>query len=550
MFGQVLPVFLPRLVAAAILAFTVALPLAADAPAERTALLVSINDTYRAEGLDDGAKGGFPRVRALRRELEGHDPELLLFHAGDLFFPSLISRIFQGEQMVDGLNRLDGTANGFDPRLFITFGNHEFDKKKLADAAIVQARVSQSHFTWLAGNLRFGSGADGKPLVAGPNLVASKIVTSGGIKVGIFGLTIDTTKPDYASFTDAFAAARQLTKDLRGQGAEVVVALTHLDLADDKRLLRELGAEGPDLILGGHEHTIQREEVGGRFVCKADSDAASACLVRVTIDGAGKRTIGPPEHRSLYADKPAPDPDLERTARHWVEIHELRLCASTGRPAGCLGEVVGHTQTELDGEETQIRAYETNLGNWLADRMLEAFRAQGARIAFINSGSLRLNHDVAAHSAVSERALEELFGYPTEVRLVKITGKILKDVVAHAVEGWPGKGWWLQIAGFAFAYDPEEREAFDVTLLTPEGPRPVRDEEEILAVATDFLTSTSDNQDGYTMLKPELVIATGEDLKNLARRALRAAGEAGIAPKTEGRICVAGAVPCLAVKEE
>ncbi len=38
--------------------------------ADRTAILLAINDVYRIEGLEDGAVGGLPRVRALRKELE------------------------------------------------------------------------------------------------------------------------------------------------------------------------------------------------------------------------------------------------------------------------------------------------------------------------------------------------------------------------------------------------------------------------------------------------------------------------------------------------
>ncbi len=300
----------------------------------REALILSINDTYRVEGLDDGARGGFPRVRSLRRELEKTHPDLLVLHAGDLFFPSLLSRLYQGEQMVDGLNLLDGKANAFDPRFFVTFGNHEFDRGKLADAAIVEARVAESHFTWLAGNVSFVPGADGRPLVAGSNLVPRKIVESGGIKVGLFGLTIDTTVPAYATIGDFTAAARRLTAELRAEGAEVVVGLTHLDLDQDTSILRTLGDEGPDLILGGHEHTIQLESVGERWVCKADADAASACVVRITADVSGKVRVGEPEHRPLGGTEPPPDPALECVARHWLALHEQKFCAQGRRAPG------------------------------------------------------------------------------------------------------------------------------------------------------------------------------------------------------------------------
>src|SRR6185295_477710 len=103
-------------------------PAAAAKPNERTAVLLAINDVYRIEGVDGGTIGSISRVRSLRQRLEREHPDLLMLHAGDLLFPSLLSRTFNGEQMIDVLNDLDGDPAGFDERMFAVFGNHEFDK--------------------------------------------------------------------------------------------------------------------------------------------------------------------------------------------------------------------------------------------------------------------------------------------------------------------------------------------------------------------------------------------------------------------------------------
>ena len=137
---------------------------------ERTAVLLSINDVYRIEGVEGGKAGGLSRVRALREELEREYPDLLMLHAGDLLFPSFASRMYKGEQMVAVLNDLDGDPQADDPRMFVTFGNHEFEKLKLADAGVLAARVKESQFHWLGGNVVFKKGADGEPLVGGGEL--------------------------------------------------------------------------------------------------------------------------------------------------------------------------------------------------------------------------------------------------------------------------------------------------------------------------------------------------------------------------------------------
>src|SRR6185503_2374576 len=102
-------------------------PAATSAPGSRSAVILAINDVYRIEGVERGTVGGIARVRTLRQQLEREHPDLLVMHAGDLLFPSFLSRSFNGEQMVDVLNGLDGDETAFDPRMFVVFGNHEFE---------------------------------------------------------------------------------------------------------------------------------------------------------------------------------------------------------------------------------------------------------------------------------------------------------------------------------------------------------------------------------------------------------------------------------------
>lgn len=91
--------------------------------------ILHVNDVYRIEGLEQGARGGFARLRTVRRDLEAQGEPLLMLHGGDFLFPSVIGKYLRGRPMIDAMNRLDGDENAFDPRLFTTFGNHEFDDK-------------------------------------------------------------------------------------------------------------------------------------------------------------------------------------------------------------------------------------------------------------------------------------------------------------------------------------------------------------------------------------------------------------------------------------
>lgn len=529
-------------------------PRASPAPGhDRTAVLLAINDVYRIEGLRDGLIGGLARVRALRKELERETPDLLMLHGGDFLFPSFASRMYQGEQMISVLNNLDGDPAGFDSRMFVTPGNHEFDQRRLRDAPLLTRRIDESQFRWLAGNITFANGPDGKPLVASKNLSRTAIVESGGIRIGLFGLTIPTFGVEYIDeFAGEAATARELIGQLRAQKAEVIVALTHLNASADRRLLESLGEAGPDLVIGGHEHEPVRMQVQGRWILKADAGARSATIVRLTRKADGSLQVRS-ELRALGGDSPRPDAQVASLVDEWQGRHQREFCASVGSGPDCLLERYGHSQTDLDAEETKIRGRETSVGNWVADQMLETFRPCGAQVAFTNSGGLRINVDLPAGGAIIRRHLEELIAYKTPLYLLKVDGATLIKVAGQAVRGWPGSGTWLQIAGFAFRHDTANRSVSNLTWLGGGTRRSVAPTDEVLAVTADYLINPDiGDQDGYLMLNQSQVVkgcaANGVDLKDILIRGIKAAEPKGIAPRAEGRICqgTPGA-PCLAV---
>ena len=524
------------------------------APArDRTAVLLAINDVYRIEGLQEGTIGGLARVRALRKELEREAPDLLMLHGGDFLFPSFASRMYAGAQMISVLNDLDGDSAAFDPRMFATLGNHEFDQRRLRDSKILTDRIEESQFRWLAGNINFANGPHGKPLVASKNLSRTALVESGGIRIGLFGLTIPTLGVEYIKdFAGEQATARELIAELRARKAEVIVGLTHLNAYEDRRLMEALGEGGPDLVIGGHEHEPVKIQVRGRWILKADAGARTATIVRLTRKADGSVVVAS-ELRPLGGDSPAPDPQVKSLVDEWQSLQEREFCAAAKAGPDCLLERYGHSQTELEAEETKIRGRETSLGNWVADRMLEAFRPCGAQVAFMNSGGLRINGDLPAGGTIIRRHLEELIAYKTPLHLLKLDGATLLKAAEQSVRGWPGSGTWLQVAGFAFRHDTLNRSASGLTWIGSSKPRPVALGDEVLAVAADYLINPDiGDQDGYLMLNRGQVVegcaANGQDLKDLLIRDIKAAEPAGIAPRVEGRICQGRpGAPCLAV---
>ncbi len=504
-----------------------------------------MNDTYRIEGLPESGQGGLARLRTLRTETQAAGMPALLLHAGDLLYPSLLSSSYGGEQMIDVMNRLDGDATAFDDHLFVVFGNHEFDKKKLKDGQKLDARVEESQFTWLSSNITFANGDDGLPIVDSEHLAPRALVDLDGIKVGIFGLTTPAKVPDFVSTIDDPAeTARAEVALLRSHGAEFVIALTHLEVRNDLALLTSLeGPLGPDLIVGGHDHQSMIEQVGDRYVVKGDADAVSAVRTIVRRQGAGFAVT--PERVALGPDAYPPEPTVQASIDGWIARHQRDFCSQAKIEDGCLDATIGRTTVPLIAEELLMRRFETNTGDWLADLARGAYPDQGVQVALINSGSIRLNRNVAA-GPLTRRHLEELLPYPTGLKIVDVPGKVLRDaVLQHAIEDWTGNGWFLHVSGLGFTHDVATGTIRDVWIADGHGKRPIRDDETVRVVTTDYLVDpTLGNRDGYTMI--DVAWAKGGDatLKDLALGAVRAAGDAGISPAADGRICTTSERAC------
>jgi len=520
-------------------------------------MILAVNDVYRIEGIEGGKRGGLARLRTVRAELEGATPGgVLLLHGGDVIFPSFLSRWYKGKQMIDVMNLMDGgrREGRLDERMFVVFGNHEFDDEACGRESVLQQRVAQSDFYWLHSNIALTPCDDGHPRLVGANLLQSKIVEIGGLRVGLFGLTVDT-RHDSFRFMDALETARALTRDLRRRGADVVVAVTHLYWREDLRLYEQLRGEGLDLIIGGHDHvamSLPRGDPEPR-IFKADADAVTAWVVTLSRDADGRvRVTGRLRELGQDAGK---DPAVDERVSGWLRSHASEFCAAAARDPhwlgsrpvspSCLDERLAVAETALDASEEKIRTSETSLGDWVTDQIFAAFQDCGVQGAFINAGGLRLNQDLPRGSDITVRQLEELVQYQTTLRIYKLTHASLRKALENAVSE-PGAGRWLQVSEqIAFTYQPADdghgRARLMRVVLRPVGQPPIEVTDstsgEILIVANEFLQKNP--TDGFdTILPPPestTCPAAGSDLKTLLHAALKRQGR--IRAEAQGRIC-------------
>ena len=238
----------------AVLAATLVL-MTALATAEPTRLtFLHTNDMDQISGVK--GNGGFAELSALLMAERKRSPNSITTFGGDLISPSILSGLTKGKQMIELMNAVDTDV--------AVLGNHEFD----FGPEVTAARVAESNFPWLGTNVFDTSG---KIAVSAEGYLIMEIA---GFKVGFFGITTPETKflaspGDTIKFGDIFETAKRSVTSLKELGAEIIVAMTHMDFEEDMRLARSV--KGIHLILAGHDHIPANMVVGRTTIMQSGS---------------------------------------------------------------------------------------------------------------------------------------------------------------------------------------------------------------------------------------------------------------------------------------
>ncbi len=422
--------------------------------------ILQVNDSYKIEGLENGSIGGFARLRTLRHQLESQGAPVLMLHGGDFLFPSVMSKYLKADSMIKILNLMDGNATGFDNNMLVVFGNHEFDSP---DPGLLLRRIVQADFGWVSSNTRFHFSESSAPEPFSKRLsnVHDQIIKDiNGIKVGLFGITLDNQKPPYIEYDYAPEARKILIKqmiaDLKANGAQVIIALTHQDLDQDQGLAREFPEI--NLIIGGHEHFFIEQKIGKTWITKADADNKSAIVHEIQLlpDGSVETN-----HRKIVLnDQIEKDPQINTE----VSKQLTRLAQEFQKNGKNMQEVLGYTEHLLEGVEPAIRGRETALGNFLADVIRTEMNSD---IAFTNGGGVRINDNIPP-GPITMYDMEGLFYYDNNLVSFELTGQQLLEILKNSIsKAHLGDGRFLQVSGIRFTYHAKSSNSGYVYTINP-----------------------------------------------------------------------------------
>ena len=235
-----------------------------------SAYALSYND-FTSLAQQYGRVGGLDRVATVVNSIRADRPDALLLDGGDTWHGSYTCYQTEGQDMVNVMNALKPDAMTF--HWEFTLGSER-----------VNELVSSLPFTSLGQNI-FDAEWDEPAELFKPY----KFFERGGVKIAVIGqafpyMPIANPRwmfPEY-SFGIREDNMAAMVQEVRDQGAELVVVLSHNGFDVDKKMAGNV--EGIDVILSGHTHDALPEPVivgkthiiasgsNGKFVSRVDLD--------------------------------------------------------------------------------------------------------------------------------------------------------------------------------------------------------------------------------------------------------------------------------------
>lgn len=373
-------------------------------------VMLFTNDFHsQIEPMDSG-DGGVLRLKALVDSVRTAEPYVLLADAGDLvqgtYYFSLLNGVVE-MKMLDMLK--------YDIR---TIGNHEFDKKMSG----LGEMLAMSKVPVVASNYDF-SKTDLAQYV-----VPSKILSAGKIKVGFIGLNVrllnlvNKTACKGVEWQDAINVADKYAAELREQGADIVIAISHLGYGGGStEYYYDSGiatrTRHIDMIIGGHSHTTLKKAA---YVTDADGDQ-----VAIVQTGSRGYNLG-------YAKIRLDDNGKPSFTYRLIPVNSRLDNRIDPTFSGIIKDYAAEVKEKMDVKlgyapyNINRGTPESPLGNLSADGLIWAakkFHNVDADVAVYNSGGVRAN---ISKGDVTLGDVYAAFPFDNALSILTITGKNLR----------------------------------------------------------------------------------------------------------------------------
>ncbi|GAB7358910.1 hypothetical protein MBLNU230_g4131t1 [Neophaeotheca triangularis] len=441
--------------------------------------LLHYNDVYHVEAGSREPVGGVARFQTLcnyyREDSKfAGQPELLTLFSGDAFNPSLESSVTKGSHMVPVLNNVNTNA--------ACLGNHDLD----FGVEQFNTLAARCNFPWLVANVLDPALGDIVPL---GNCKRTHILqASNGIKVGLIGLVerewLDTINslPPNLKYLSASATAKELAPQLREQGADIVIALTHQREPNDNKLASKIPPGTLDLILGGHDHYYNHSIINNTHILRSGSDFKQLSYIELRRD-----TILQTWNLHILR--------LDTTTLIPPDPSTLSLITSlTTHLTTKLSKPIAYTHAPLDARFTTVRTRESNLGNLITDIMRLHY---GAELCIIAAGTIR-GDQIYPPGLLRLKDILNCFPFEDPCVVIALKGREILTALENSVSKVPAlEGRFPQVSGLRFSFSPHQVPGSRVSGVWVGG-RPLELEREYTLVTREYMVR---GKDGFESLR-------------------------------------------------
>lgn len=434
-------------------------------------VILHTNDMHSQIEPADNGLGGVARRGAAIDSIKNIYDNVLLIDAGDVVQGTMYFTIYKGEVEYGLMDVL-----GYD---IAVLGNHDFDNGTKA----LENNLVKSKAQWLSANYDF-SDSTRLSSIFKPYVIREY----GGKKFGIMGINLQPAgmiaegNYDGVSYADAYERANFYAKKMKEEGADYVIAVTHIGYdgnvdPSDVRLANR--SENIDLIIGGHSHSLIRPETPEteRYHWKhTNADGDTIYIVQAGSRGAylGKVEIDLNNLSTCYeliTIDSSYDNRLDSTVCRVIDGYRSAVDSIMHIPVGMAAR--------------PLTKYDSGLVNFLGDFV--AYRGSelyGGEIDFslINSGGVR--RELPA-GELTKGMLIDMLPFNNKVVVLDISGEDLLEAVNCVVRrgGFDGVNKKVKIV-----FDPDKKEYVSATINGEE----INPEKRYVVATIDYLANGGD----------------------------------------------------------
>lgn len=369
----------------------------------KSLVVLYTNDEHGWMEADD-TFGGAAGMFDLWKTREGYNSadSFLVVSGGDMWTGPAISTWFQGESMVEVMNKMEYDV--------ATIGNHEFD----FTIEGLNKNKQLLEFPLIAANIRTKSTGE-IPAFAQPYVIEN----ADGVKVAFIGLastsTPYTTFPAFVTDYEFIAyetALNEYVPIAKSQGAEVIIVVGHIGDNEMTQLAPLAKSLGVTLITGGHTHQKVSKDVDGVALIESGSGLRNYCKVVIEYD---KSTQIASVLSNEIVNNPAGNSannEVKTVVAKWQQKAEEDLAMN-----------IGYCSAKIDKNSAEMMNMVTD--SWL-------FAYPEADISMTNSGGIRqdiMPGDITLGTIVG------LLPFTNTLYELELTGTQVIDCIGNLVIG-------------------------------------------------------------------------------------------------------------------